>query len=382
MSNIFFTANTIITGENAIQNASNKLCSFGKKALIISGKTVSTLPCFSALIKTLDSLSIKYEIFNDITGEPDNLMIEKGVECYKKASCDFLIGIGGGSPIDAMKAIAVILSCGGKISDYMGKEINGNLPKMVAIPTTAGTGSEVTQFTIITDTETQVKMLLKGACLMPDLAIVDGQNTISSPKSVTASTALDALTHAVEAYTSKKAQPLTDSLCISAIKRIFKYLPIAYDNPNDIKARNELSIAALEAGIAINNSSVTIVHGMSRPIGALFHVPHGTSNAMLLYNCMNFVCDGAYERFADMAKAIDINASQDDKTLSLLFIYKLKELCLKCQIPTLESYGIDKNTFFENIDKMADDALKSGSPANTLKPIDKNNIIYLYKSLW
>ena len=141
-------------------------------------------------------------------------------------------------------------------------------------------------------------MLLKGAVLVPDVAVVDGSFGISAPKSVTASTGLGALTHAIEAYTSRRDQPLTDSVCISAVKRLFKYLPVAYANGNDLTARNETAIAALEAGIAINNSSVTVVHGMSRPIGALYHVPHGLLNAMLLYKCMFFALDGATTRFA------------------------------------------------------------------------------------
>ena len=253
----FFLPDKIISGSNALESLPDYIKGFGKKALIVTGKTVSTLPCFILLTETLVRAQIEYEIFNDITGEPDDIMINAGVDCFKKSECDFLIAIGGGSPIDAMKAIATLYCSGGKISDYMGKEITGNLPKMVAIPTTAGTGSEVTQFTVITDTATQVKMLLKGRCLVPNLAVVDGINTVSSPKSVTASTALDALTHAVESYTSRKAQPLTDDLSLSAVRRIFRWLPVAYSDGMNLQARNELSIAALEAGISINNASVT-----------------------------------------------------------------------------------------------------------------------------
>ena len=184
-----------------------------------------------------------------------------------------------------MKAIAVNVSGEKEICDYYGEVIDNKLPKMIAIPTTTGTGSEATQFTVITDTKKNIKMLLKGVVLVPDVAVVDGSFGISAPKSVTASTGLDALTHAIEAYTSRRDQPLTDSVCISAVKRLFKYLPVAYANGNDLTARNETAIAALEAGIAINNSSVTVVHGMSRPIGALYHVPHGLLNAMLLSVC-------------------------------------------------------------------------------------------------
>ena len=176
-------------------------------------------------------------------------MINKGLELYKENGCDFLVALGGGSPIDSMKAIAALVANGGNISDYMGKIIGGELPTTVAIPTTAGTGSEATQFTIITDTQNDVKMLLKGAVLMPDYAIIDPQFTMTAPPKITAATGLDALTHAAEAYTSKLAQPLSDTFALSAIKRIFKYLPVAFHDGKNVEAREQMSIAALEAGM-------------------------------------------------------------------------------------------------------------------------------------
>lgn len=324
-----------------------------------------------------------FAVFDGITGEPDDIMIESGAEAYRKENCDFLIAIGGGSPIDSMKAIAVNVSGEKNICDYYGEVINLKLPKMIAIPTTAGTGSEATQFTVITDTKRDIKMLLKGAVLVPDIAVVDGALGISAPKTVTASAGLDALTHAVEAYTSRRAQPLTDSICISAIKRLFGFLPRAFENGNDLTARNETAIAALEAGIAINNSSVTIVHGMSRPIGALYHVPHGLSNAMLLYKCMSFAKDGAISRFAELAKAIGkALPDTDDSTAADLFLAALGELCQTLEVPTLKEYGIERQDFFNNIDKIADDALASGSPANTVKKVTKADIVSIYKSLF
>ena len=290
--------------------------------------------------------------------------------------------MGGGSPLDAIKAIAALLVCGGKLSDYMGKEISGDFPPMAAIPTTAGTGSEATKFTVITDSQTDIKMLLKGESLLPDMAIVDYTNTMSSPKNITASTGLDALTHAVEAYTSKQAQPLTDALALSAVKRIFKYLPIAYNDGKNETARYEMSIAALEAGICINNSSVTIVHGMSRPIGALFHVPHGLSNAMLLCKCMDFAKDGAMERFAELSRAVGTAvAADDDETAADKFIDGLFEICKKCEVPTITEYGIDIDKFTSAIPKMASDALASGSPANTRKKVSEDDISAIYRAL-
>ncbi len=371
----------VISGENALVNSLEKFKSFGEKAFIVTGKHVVKIDFFKTLTDTLESAGVKYEIFTDITGEPTDKMINLGLEKYEKSNCDFFIGIGGGSPLDAIKAIATLSVLGGKISDYMGKMISAKLPKMVAIPTTAGTGSEVTKFTIITDLENDVKMLLKGDDLIPDLAILDPLATMSCPKSITAATGLDALTHAVEAYTSRLSQPLTDTVALSAVKKIFKYLPTAYKDGSDSKARGEMAIASLEAGVAINNASVTVVHGMSRPIGALFHVTHGVSNAMLLPKCMDFAVDGTYKKFAELGRAIGIN-EKDDESCAKKFVEKLSQICKICEIPSLEEYGIKKDEFYDKIEKMAADALVSGSPQNTIKEIGKEDIIRIYKALF
>ena len=382
MSREFFIPKKIISGEGSLGALGDIIKNYGKKALIVTGKNVKRLAGFSSLCDMLTVHGVDFAVFDGITGEPDDVMIENGARVFGAEKCDFLIALGGGSPIDSMKAIAVNVSGEKNICDYYGEVIDIKLPKMIAIPTTAGTGSEATQFTVITDTKRNIKMLLKGACLVPDVAVTDGTLVVSAPKSVTASTGLDALTHAVEAYTSRRAQPLTDAVCISAVKRLFKYLPRAYADGNDLTARNETATAALEAGIAINNSSVTIVHGMSRPIGALYHVPHGLSNAMLLYKCMAFALDGALSRFASLGRAINAaDCKADDKTAATAFLDALGDICRKLEVPTLAEYGIDKEDFFGNIDKMADDALASGSPANTAKEVTKADIINIYKSL-
>lgn len=382
MSKEFLTPKKIVTGSGALENSIKYLAAMGRKPLIVTGRIVAELDAFKLLVSKLSENGLDCVVFKDITGEPTDIMIEEGLKAYRENNCDFLIGMGGGSPLDAIKAIAALDVCGGKLSDYMGKEISGSFPPMAAIPTTAGTGSEATKFTVITDAKTDVKMLLKGDALLPDLAIVDYTNTKSSPKSITASTGLDALTHAVEAYTSKQAQPLTDALALSAVKRIFKYLPIAYNDGNDEIARYEMSIAALEAGICINNSSVTIVHGMSRPIGALFHVPHGLSNAMLLCKCMDFAKDGAAERFAELSRAVGTaDANDSDETAADKFIAGLFEICRKCEVPTISDYGIEIDMFTAAIPKMTSDALASGSPANTRKNVGAEDIAAIYKAL-
>ncbi len=380
MSQVFTMPKKVITGQQALSDAKDTLKGLGKKAFIVTGKHVVKIDFFKTLEQTLEEAGVTYTVFDGITGEPTDTMIEEGVQAYQESGSDFLIGIGGGSPLDAMKAIAVIATLGGSIASYMGKMIDGVFPPMVAIPTTAGTGSETTKFTIITDSKQDIKMLLKGENLVPDVAIIDDAASLTSPQSITASTGLDALTHAVESYTSKLAQPLTDTMALSAVKRIMTYLPIAYKEGTNVEARKEMALAAFEAGVAINNASVTIVHGMSRPIGALFHVPHGISNAMLLPSCMKFAVGGAVERFATLGRAIGLTG--EDEVVANQFIEALESLCQTCEIPTLKAYGIDQELFFEKIDKMANDALASGSPGQTRKEVSYEAIVKLYEGLW
>lgn len=379
----FVIPNHTVVGTNVLGEAAPLLKKMGNKAFIVTGRHVAVSDMMKQLTALLDENGIGCVIFDGITGEPTDTMIEKGVEMLKSSGCDFIIGIGGGSPLDSAKAIAAMAVNEGSIADYNGKEITGEILPLAAIPTTAGTGSEATKFTVITDSEKGIKMLLKGDVLVPKLAIVDSSFTVGAPKSVTSATGLDALTHAVEAYTSRKAFSMTDTLAVSAVKRIMKYLPIAYKKPDNSLAREQMSIAALEAGICINNSSVTIVHGMSRPIGALFHVPHGMSNAMLLKECLSFAVSGAYEKFANLGRETGVASDSDsNETAAEKFIDSLQNICDVCEIPTLEQYGIDRDEYYSKISKMATDAVASGSPANTVKEVTVDDCIEIYKKLY
>lgn len=379
----FVIPNHTVVGTNVLGEVAPLLKEMGNKAFIVTGKHVAVSDMMKQLTALLDENGLDCVIFDGITGEPTDTMIEKGVEMLKSSGCDFIIGIGGGSPLDSAKAIAAMAVNEGSIADYNGKEITGEILPLAAIPTTAGTGSEATKFTVITDSEKGIKMLLKGDVLVPKLAIVDSSFTVGAPKSVTSATGLDALTHAVEAYTSRKAFSMTDTLAVSAVKRIMKYLPIAYREPDNSLAREQMSIAALEAGICINNSSVTIVHGMSRPIGALFHVPHGMSNAMLLKECLSFAVSGAYEKFANLGRETGVASDSDsDETAAEKFIDSLQNICDVCEIPTLEQYGIDRDEYYSKISKMATDAVASGSPANTVKEVTVDDCIEIYKKLY
>lgn len=356
--------NRTIVGVDAISSAKDQIKLLGKHALIISGKIVEKSGIVKKLTDALDEVGVEYTVFTDIKGEPDDLMVAEAKKVYDKAGCDIIIGIGGGSPQDSAKAVSAA-------SEYA---------PIVLIPTTAGSGSEATKFYCVTESATDTKKLITDEKIIPKLAVIDPTLSVSAPKFITAATGMDALTHAVEAFTSKKATPYTDMFALSAIKRVFEYLPRAYENGEDIEARTEMAFAAYEAGVCINNASVTLVHGMSRPIGALFHVPHGISNAMLISKCLLFAKDGCVEKFATIGRELGAIGT-DEECADSFFVY-LQDLCKTIEIPTLEEYGIDRDTFFTKMDKMAEDAIASGSPGNTIKDVRKLDILKIYTDLW
>lgn len=356
--------NRTIVGADAIANAKDHIKALGSHALIISGKIVEKSGIVKKLTDVLEEAAVQYTVFTDIKGEPDDIMVAQAKAEYDKASCDMIIGIGGGSPQDSAKAVSAA---------------SGYAP-VVLIPTTAGSGSEATKFYCVTESATDTKKLITDEKVLPRLAIIDPALSVTAPKSITAATGMDALTHAVEAFTSRKATPYTDMFALSAIKRVFAYLPRAYENGEDMEAREEMAFAAYEAGVCINNASVTLVHGMSRPIGALFHVPHGISNAMLIHKCLSFAKEGCPDKFAEIGRALGATGS-DAECADEFFVY-LQELCSTIKIPTLEQYGIDREQFFAKMDKMAEDAIASGSPGNTIREVKKQDILKIYTDLW
>lgn len=378
----FTTAPRTIFGEGALEQAAPYLKAFGKKALIVTGKVITKTGLAGQVQSVLKGLGIGSVLYNDLLGEPDDLMIYAGVKIFKDEKCDFIIGLGGGTPLDTAKAVAAMAVLPGKLIDYFGKTIEGDFAPLVLIPTTAGTGSEVTKYFVYTDTPTNSKLLLKGDALLPKIAVIDYTYTISAPASITVNTGMDALTHAVESYTCRKANPVTDIFCLDAVKRIFKYLPVAAKDGTNREARENMSLAAYEAGVAINTSPTTIVHGMSRPIGAVFHVPHGISNAMLIVECLRAVLEGCYERFARLGVEIGAaGVSDDPKTAAGKFLDALESFTKELKVPTLREYGLDLEKFAAIEDKMAADSLASGSPANCWKVLTKEEEIRIYDIL-
>jgi alcohol dehydrogenase len=255
----------------------------------------------------------------------------------------------------------------------------GSALPIIAIPTTAGSGSEATQFTVISDSENDEKMLCIGLSFLPLGAIIDYELTVSMPARLTADTGIDALAHAVEAYVSRKANPISDAMSMSAIRLIAANLRRVYRDGSDLAAREAMMAAATQAGMAFSNSSVTLVHGMSRPIGAHFHVAHGLSNAMLFPAVTAYSVLGATQRYAECARAYGVaGPTTSDEAAAQSMVEALAELCSDLEVPTPRSYGIDAARWNELTPLMAQQAVASGSPANNpvLPTLDDIERIY------
>lgn len=318
------------------------------------------------LTATLLRAGLSPRLFSDTVPDPTTDSLAPGLTALHDHGADSVIGFGGGSPMDSAKALALLGVRGGRMRDYKAPYVNrGPALPVIAVPTTAGSGSEATQVTVITDSRTDEKMLCMGPAFLPLAAVVDAELTMSMPPRLTADTGIDALTHAVEAYVSRKANPFTDGLALAAIATIGRHLRRAYADGSDIGAREAMMLAATQAGMAFSNSSVALVHGMSRPIGAHFHVAHGLSNAMLFPAVTAFSVHAAPGRYADCARALGAATATDSgETAAAKLVDALRELCHDLAVPTPRAHGIDPDAWTRLTPLMAEQALGSGSPAN------------------
>ena len=335
-------------------------------------------------LEPLEAAGLDPSIFGEVDAEPTDAVVEAGLGAMRRAPYDCLVGFGGGSPIDVAKAMAILAAGGGRMRDHKvpAAADRAALP-VIAIPTTAGTGSEVTRFTVITDAEREEKMLIAGLGALPLAAIVDYELTLGLPPRITADTGIDALTHALEAYVSRRANPVSDALALAAMALIGGSLRTAYHQPDNHAARAAMMLGAMQAGLAFSNASVALVHGMSRPIGAHFHVPHGLSNAMLLPAITRFGLQAAEPRYADAARRIGFAGAADpDADAAARLADGLAALNRDLAVPTPRGFGIDPAAWEARIDAMAVQALASGSPANNPRVPDRDEIATLYRAVW
>lgn len=381
MNGLLLAPELVRYGVGVFDEAAGIVKGYGSRVLLVSDPVMEKLGVVERSRQLLKEAGLHVALYADIRSEPTLDNVRDGLDVLVRESCDVLLAVGGGSCIDTAKAIAVMAVNPGSIGDYRGDARFAQPPlPLVCVPTTAGTGSEVTKVTVITDADLDVKMMVAQPELLPRAALVDPLLTLSCPPAVTAATGIDAICHAVEAYLSRKAHPLTDSLALGAVKLMAESIVIAYEDGANVPAREKMAVGAMMAGMAFSNASVTLVHGMSRPIGALFHVPHGISNAMLLPAVLDFTSTHAVARLADIGAALrpELGGAPAQQQADAA-VAELKRLCRKLNIPNLRDWGIDREMFLAMLPKMAADALASGSPGNNPRVPTLAEIVDLYQ---
>ncbi len=317
------------------------------------------------IVHVLNAAGLEASVYAAVVAEPDTEMVEQGLEQFKADDCDGIVALGGGSPIDMAKTISVLTANAGDVRQFMGTDA---VPEpgvgVIALPTTSGTGSEATRVVVIADSQTKLKMSGRSHAYLPSVAILDYRLTMSMPRPLTAAAGVDALTHAIEAYVSKQANDFSDLLALSAVRLIWDSIRGAWHNGSDKEARQSMLLGSFQAGIAFSNASVGLVHSMSEPLGACFHVPHGLSNAMLLPSVTRFSIDGAPARYAEIARCMDLaDGSTPEGECCQMLVQRLLELNRELEIPSPKAFGIDEAAYEKDIEKMTGDAAEATSTA-------------------
>ena len=369
----------IVFGVGAIQQAGTELARLGvKHALVVTDAGLVQTEVPGIVTKSLDAARLKWTLFGNVEPNPSIQTVESGAALYQEAGCDGLVAVGGGSPIDAAKGIGVLVTNGGPMRDYFrGKKVERPLPPLVAIPTTCGTGSEVTQFAVITDTDTHFKLGIGSPFNLPRVAIVDPQLLASLPARMVAATGMDALCHAVESYTSRAAQPVSDALNVEAMRLIAKHLRPAVANGN-LEDLSGMATASLLAGLGFNNTRTTLVHAMSHAVTGHAKVPHGVANAILLPHALAFNLIGNPEKHAGVAAALgQATAGLSCMDAARLSVRAVQDLSGDIGIPkNLSAVGVTESL----LDRMADDAMKSGGIALNPRRPSRDDVLRIYRS--
>jgi alcohol dehydrogenase class IV len=360
----FKSAHQLITGKGAAQALAEQLQKLAvNNPLIVTDKGVRNSGTLTIITDQLPDNT--YGIYDNIPPEPEVSVVKACADIFKQGTYDGLVAVGGGSAIDIAKCVAVMVEHVGDLESLFGENMvsQRNVP-LIAIPTTAGTGSEVTNIAILSDPVAQIKRGIVSDFLLPDVAIVSPEMTLSCPSNVTAASGVDALVHAIEAYLSNFSSPITDALAIKAMTLIIHALPKAYAEPDNLQAREDMATGSLMAGLAFGNAGVGAVHALAYPLGGRYHISHGVSNALLLPYVMEYNKPVCLERFYDIAQAF----GEPVHTLTQLesadrVMHRLRELCHEVAIP--------KNLSALNIPKA--DIPQLAEEAHNVKRLLRNN---------
>jgi alcohol dehydrogenase class IV len=383
---VLVSPSRVVVGRNAVEEVKDYATLYGETALVVATQQIYDIHG-ETIVNELESAGVDVVPFTDVRSDPTVENVEKAYELWLAEGCDVVITLGGGSSIDVGKAVGVLATNEGDIRSFgVDKSGYGSVPNptppLIAVNTTAGTGSEATRTIVLTDTETTTKFIIVSENVVPDVAIEDPVLTLSLPKSHTAFTGIDALTHAIEAFVSVKSYSVPDDFARAAIRRIARSFPTAWANGDDIDARTDMMIGQLQAGQAFTNSSVALVHGMARPLGAQLHIPHGLANALLLPYVMEFSAVGAPAKYAEIARLFEAaDESDPDREAAKAAADVVRELCTDVGLATyLDDFGEvpTREEFLSIVPKMAQDAIDSGSPANNPRKPTKDEIEALF----
>lgn len=374
----FSVPQEIIVGKGSLARlpeAAEKLG--GKHGFIISGPHLNKMGIVASCSESLENAGIKVDAYTETEGNPSVETVEKAAAAFCKSGADFIIALGGGSPMDVAKAVGVVARYGGSITEYEGGDrVPGDIIPLIAIPTTAGTGSEVTAFSVITDHSRNYKLTVFSYKLIPAYAILDPELLTTAPVSVAAACGIDAMVHALEAYISKDASPFSDAMAEKALELIGKNIRRYVADRTDIEAAEAMITGSLFAGIAFSWARLGDVHAMSHPVSAYFDVPHGVANAILLPTIVEYNALADRGKYLKLFNYISLTPASEAEFEPFMLVDLLTELNEQLGIPgSLGEVGVTADKF----DAMADDAMKSGNIAVNPRSTTKKDVLFLYE---
>jgi alcohol dehydrogenase len=375
----YFMPNVNLMGAGAAQQAGEQAQTMGaKKALIVTDAFLNKIGMAAEIAGVLEAAGVQTVIFPGAEPNPTDKNVHDGYDVYVKEKCDAIVSLGGGSSHDCAKGVGIIAGNGGHIRDYEGvNKSTKAMPPFIAINTTAGTASEMTRFCIITNTDTHVKMAIVDWRCTPNVSINDPLLMMQKPAGLTAATGMDALTHAIEAYVSTAATPVTDSAALMSIKLVAKYLRRAVANGSDFEARDKMAYAQFLGGMAFNNASLGYVHAMAHQLGGFYNLPHGVCNAILLPHVERFNLIANAERFVDIAEAMGENvAGLSARAAADVALAAIEKLSADIGIPSgLTELGVKE----EDLKVMAENAMKDACMLTNPRTATLDEVIGIFK---
>ena len=376
----FTLPTNIIYGPGCLKELSKEMKAFGgKRPIIVTDKGVRSAGILDKITSILDVDKIEYIIYDGVEANPKDVNAEEGAKIAREFGADSIVAVGGGSPIDCAKSIGVLLAHNAdKIKKYEGKTAATEpLPLLITIPTTSGTGSELTFSSVITDTANNYKMTIKSQYTAAKVAICDPELTLSLPSHITASTGMDALTHAIEAYTATVAEPISDAMALYAIELIYSNLVTAVNNGSDLDARSAMLLGSMMAGIAFSHSDVASVHCVAESLGGIYDLPHGVCNAIFLPYVMDYNMKYCEEKYARIAKAMGIAFDTTEEGAKVA-VAAVKKLAVDVKLPLFSSLTVNENDF----DMLAEMSQRNISTDSNPRPMKKEDYMIVLKNAY